>query len=53
MNEASGSGRTPRLLLAPPMALLAECDLFFARESWQANVKIGIRKSRTAISEGY
>ena len=33
--------------------LLAECDIFFARESWQPNVKIGIAKSRAALSEGY
>jgi len=33
--------------------LLAECDIFFARESWQANVEIGITKSRAAVSEGY
>jgi len=35
------------------MALLPECDIFFARESWQANVEIGITKSRAAVSEGY
>ena len=53
INAAPGSCRTPRLLLAPHMALLPECDIFFARESWQANVEIGITKSRAAVSEGY
>ena len=27
----------PRLLLATHMALVGKCDLFFARESWQAH----------------
>jgi hypothetical protein len=35
------------------MALLAECDIFFAREFRQANVEIGITKRRAAVSEGY
>jgi hypothetical protein len=26
------------------MALVAECDMFFARESWHANVEIAVTK---------
>ena len=33
--------------------LLAECDIFFAPNTWQVNVEIGITKSRAAVSEGY
>ncbi len=34
----------PRLILAPHTALVEECCIFFAREYWQANAEIGVKK---------
>jgi hypothetical protein len=35
------------------MALVEEYCIFFAREQWQANVEIGVTKSRAAVSKAY
>jgi hypothetical protein len=51
----SGSDGTPGLLLAPHMALVEECDVFFARQPWQAirhqlEVELGERTQQPSNS---
>jgi len=50
-NQGGAARAAPRLLLARHTRDAWRSDIFFARESWQANVEIGITKSRAAVSE--